>query len=68
MRLRILIGSIMILIAFLLLVDAAAYRGHYRKAAWHEFELRTGFMHKRKIEHAKRAAAYRWHSHNMAST
>ena len=67
MRLRILIGSIVALIAALLLVDATAYRGHYRKAAWHEFELRTGLLHKRKSEHPKRAAAYRRHFHAMAS-
>ena len=66
MRLRVLIG-IVALLAVLLLVDAAAFRGHYRKTAWHEFELRTGLLHKRKTEHTKRAAAYRWHSHDVAS-
>jgi hypothetical protein len=58
MRLRILIGSIVALIAVLLLVDATAYRGHYRKAAWHELELRAGFLHpQHKGGHPKRAAA-----------
>lgn len=66
MRLRILIGSFVVLIA-VLLVDATAYRGHYRKAAWHEFELRTGLLHKRKNDRTKRAAIYRWHAHEMAS-
>ena len=67
MRLRILIGSIAVVIAVLLLVDAAAFRGHYRKTVWHEFEFRTGLLHKRKTEHRKRAAAYRWRAYGVAS-
>lgn len=63
MRLRMLAGGAIALIAALLAIDATAYRGHYRKAAWHEFQLRTGLLHKRKIDHKKRTAAgHDWRS------
>jgi hypothetical protein len=55
---RLLIGSVVALIGVWLVVDAAAYRGHYRKAAWHEFQRRIGVLHNHRhnLEHTKRAA------------
>jgi hypothetical protein len=55
---RLLSGSVVALVVIWLVVDAAAYRGHYRKAAWHEFQRRIGVLHnhRHKLEHTKRAA------------
>lgn len=57
MRVRYWLAAVVIVIAGLLVIDAGAFHGHYRKAAWREFQLRTGLLHNKKIEHPKKRTA-----------
>jgi hypothetical protein len=56
MRVRYWLATIVVIVAGLLAIDAAVFRGHYRRAAWHEFQVRAGLLHK-KTEHPKKRTA-----------
>jgi hypothetical protein len=53
MRVRHWIATIVVIVTGAFVIDAAAFRGHYRRAAWHEFQMRTGLLHK-KAENSKK--------------